>query len=117
MTDDDGYQELFAHLAGGKRERAKEEPSNGSERRLVGRSSRYPRRGNPKDCEFWWYRQSPDHLWAVVMVFWGMEIMERCGNAASFPIDECPGEWIGPIPPPNSYSPDPNRNNEQSESP
>ncbi len=70
--------------------------------RLVGRAWKYPRRGNPKDCEFWWYRQSPDHLWAVVMVFWGMEIMERCGNAASFPIDECPGEWIGPIPPPNA---------------
>jgi hypothetical protein len=64
-------------------------------------ATRYPRRGNPKDCEFWWYRQSPDHLWATVMVFWGMDIMERCGNAASFPIDECPGEWIGPISPPN----------------
>ena len=101
MTDDDGYQELFGHLAGGKRERAQEKADD----RLhptTGSAARYPRRGNPKECEFWWYRQSPDHLWAVVMVFWGMEIMERCGNAASFPIDECPGEWIGPIRPPNS---------------
>lgn len=71
-------------------------------RSMPSNPTKYPRRGKPKDCEFWWYRQSPRHLWATVMVFWGMEIMERCGDAASYPLDECPGEWVGPILPPNA---------------
>ena len=66
------------------------------------KNSPYPRRGDPRSLEYWWYRKSPQHLWGVVMICWGIGIVERCGSPASFPLDECPGEWIGPISPPDA---------------